>query len=69
MFPKRVHFLPKRRKWTFSAVTMDFGTFSMLMVEFSTVKMSIFGRFVLILFYSYYGNPMEWDFRSNCRIE
>ncbi len=36
---------------------MDFGTFSMLTVEFSTVKMGIFGMFVLILFYSYGGTP------------
>ena len=57
VFPKKVHFLPKRRKWTFSAVKMDFGTFSILTMEFSTVKMSIFGSSVLILFYSYDGNP------------
>ena len=36
---------------------MDFSTFSMLSVEFSTVKMDIFGGLVLILFYSYGGNP------------
>jgi hypothetical protein len=27
-------------------------------VEFSTVEMDIFGRFVLILFYSFGGNPI-----------
>jgi hypothetical protein len=35
---------------------MDFRTFSMPSVEFSTVKMGIFGDLVLILFYSYSGN-------------
>jgi hypothetical protein len=36
---------------------MDFGTFSTLAMEFSTVEKGIFGRFVLIPFYSYGGNP------------
>jgi hypothetical protein len=43
-------------KRTFSAVTMDFRTFSLLSVEFSTVKMGTFGDFKVILFYSYDGN-------------
>jgi hypothetical protein len=49
----------KNHKRTFSAVTMDFGTFSMPSVKFSTVKMGMFGGFVLILFYRYGGNPIR----------
>jgi hypothetical protein len=60
--PKKAHFRPKSHKRTFSAVTMDFGTFSTLMMDFSTVEMGILGSFVLILFYSYGGNPICWDF-------
>jgi hypothetical protein len=35
---------------------MEFGTFSMLAMEFSTVEMGNLERFVLILVYSYGGN-------------
>jgi hypothetical protein len=66
--PKKAHFRPKIHKRTFSAVTMDFGTFSTLMMDFSTVEMGILGSFVLILFYSYGGNRKGcWDFHRNCR--
>jgi hypothetical protein len=58
VFLKKVYFHTKSHKRTFSAVTVDFGTFSTFTVEFSTVKMGIFGGFVLILFYSYGGNPI-----------
>jgi len=56
-FTKKVLFHPESHKRTFSAVTMDFGTFSTLMMEFSTVELSIFEKFVLIPFHSYDGNP------------
>ena len=56
VFTKKVRFRPKIHKRTFSAVPMDFGTFSTLMMDFSTVEMGIFGNFVLILFYRYGGN-------------
>ncbi len=36
-------------------------------VEFSTVKMGIFGDLVLILFYSDDGNRIFCDFHRHCR--
>ncbi len=56
VYPKRSVFTQKDSLKTFSAVTMDFGTFSADTMEFSTIKMGIFGKFVLLLFYSYGGN-------------
>lgn len=57
-FTKKVLFRPKSDKRTFSTLAVDF----------STVEMAIFGRFVLIPFYSYDGNRIDyWDFRRNCR--
>jgi hypothetical protein len=56
-FTKKAHFRPKSHRRTFSTVTMKFRTFSTLTSDFSTLEVGIFGRLVLILFYSYDGNP------------
>jgi len=66
-FTKKVRFRPESQKETFSAVTIKFGTFSTLTKDFSTVEMGVLGRFVLIPFHSYDGNPIPWDFHRNCR--
>lgn len=55
---------PKSHTGTFSALMMEFGTYSTLPVDFSPVETGIFERCVLIPFHGYAGNPTLFSYHK-----